>query len=121
MEAKKKQRSLMSAQAKNKQKLCCFLLGGGKSLQFYSQAIQHMAYAHSKAVFPPEVITDIKEYINNNPDLKVKSNRLIISQMLAQPYEKIPSIKDMPWHFDMTEEERISEEDLPDVDQLYPK
>lgn len=121
MEAKKKQRSLMSAQAKNKQKLCCFLLGGGKSLQFYSQAIQHMAYAHSKAGFPPEVITDIKEYINNNPDLKVKSNRLIISQMLAQPYEKIPPIRDMPWHFDMTEEERVSEEDLPDVDQLYPK
>ena len=121
MEGKKKQRSRMRAQVNNKQELKCFLLGGGKSLQFYHQAIGHMAGAHLNAGFPQEVISDISEYINNNPDLKVKGNRLIISQMLAQPYEKIPPIKDMPWHFDMTEEERMADIDMPDVDQLYPK
>lgn len=80
-----------------------------------------MATAHNNADFPQEKIVDIRTYIQNNPDLKVKGNRLIISQMLAQPYEKIPPIKDMPWHFDMTEEERMDDYDRPDVDQLYPK
>ncbi|WP_443740233.1 hypothetical protein [Treponema sp.] len=103
MDAKKKRRVLMAEQKDNAHPLKCFLLGGGKDLSFYSQAIRHMAWAHNNAGFPQEEIVDIKTYIQNNPDLKVKGNRLIISQMLAQPYEKIPPIKDMPWHFDMTE------------------
>lgn len=121
MEAKKKRRALMAEQKNNAQPLKCFLLGGGRNLSFYSHAIGHMAAAHNNAGFPQEQIVDIRTYIQNNPDLKVKGNRLIISQMLAQPYEKIPPIKDMPWHFDMTEEERMDDYDKPDVDQLYPK
>lgn len=121
MDAKKKRRVLMAEQKDNAHPLKCFLLGGGKDLSFYSQAIRHMAWAHNNAGFSQEEIVDIKKYIQNNTDLKVKENRLIISQMLAHPYEKIPPIKDMPWHFDITEEVRMDDYDKPDVDQLYPK
>ena len=120
MEAKRKQRALMREQKEKGNQLKCFLLGGGQSLSFYEQAIGHMASAHSNAGFPKEEITDIREYIRNNSNLRIKDNRLVISQMLAQPYEKIPEIKDMPWHFEETEETYVGDS-MPDVDQLYPK
>ncbi len=120
MEAKEKLRSEMNKQIMNKQNLHCFLLGGGKSLPFYSQTINYMAGVHTRSGLPKEVISDVNEYINNNPDLETKDSRLLISQMLAQPFEKIPPIKNMPWNF-----EKQKPREVPyifvDVDQRYPK
>ena len=120
IEAKEKLRSEMNKQIQNKQSLHCFLLGGGRGLTFYSQTINYMAGVHKRAGLPKEVISDVNEYIQNNSDLVEKDNRLIISQMLAQPYEKIPPIANMPWNFEI-EKPKYAPDELVDVDQKYPK
>lgn len=120
IEAKEKLRSEMNEQIRNKQKLHCFLLGGGKSLPFYSQTINYMSTYHERAGLPKEIISDVNEYINNNPNLKEKDSRLLISQMLAQPFEKIPKIKNMPWNFEKQNPREVTDDSV-DVDQRYPK
>ena len=44
---------------------------------------------------------DILDFIKGSKLFDVKDNsRILISQMLAQPYEKIPPLTGMPWSFD---------------------
>ena len=50
---------------------------------------------------------DVFDYVGRNTRLEIRNDqRLVISQMLAQPYEMIPEIDKMPW--DLKEQEVTS-------------
>ena len=75
-----------------------FIMGGANSVQFYLASMKHMEQAQKNAGFPFFKYGDVIDYLKGNIQLEVKNDqRLIISQMLAQPYEMIPEIKNMPW------------------------
>lgn len=100
-----------------------FILGGAGDVAFYNQAVNYMKYVQLSASIPNAIEDDILRYLRNNISLEVKSDRLLISQMLAQPFEMIPEIVNMSW---ITPVKRIvnrgmSNEDLRELqEQLYP-
>src|SRR5574344_535723 len=98
--AKERQPALMNQQVRAGQPMRYFLVGGAKKIPFYKLIIKRMITAHTKAGIPDAVEGNILRYLNNNVNLEVRNNsRLLISQMLAQPFEKIPALKNMPWNF----------------------
>ena len=101
-----------------------FPLGGAGSVAFYEQAISYMIDAQKNSDIPRAVKESIFHYLRGNNLFEEKSNRLLISQMLAQPYEQLPEIANMTW---VAPEIRLSERGRSGVDlkarqdELYPK
>ncbi len=76
-----------------------FVMGGASSVEFYRSSIEHMKKAQGNAGIPFFKDADVYDYLGRNTSLEIRNDqRLIISQMLAQPYEMIPEIDNMPWN-----------------------
>ena len=75
-----------------------FVMGGASNVQFYQTTISYMIDAQKNAGIPYIKKADITDYVSRSTNLDVRNDqRLLISQMLAQPYEMIPEIMHMPW------------------------
>lgn len=75
-----------------------FVMGGAQNVAFYRASIEHMKKAQESAGIPFFKDADIFDYVGRNTRLEIRNDqRLVISQMLAQPYEMIPEIDKMPW------------------------
>ena len=76
-----------------------FVMGGARSVEFYRASIDHMKKAQERAGIPFFKDSDVFDYLGRNTRLEIRNDqRLVISQMLAQPYEMIPEIDNMPWN-----------------------
>lgn len=95
--------AIVNRQAQIGHNLSLFLLGGGCSVKFYEDVLSHMCMANRNAGFPPKSKENILDYINDYDRFVVKDNpRIIISQMLAQPFELIPELNGASWRLDKT-------------------
>ena len=75
-----------------------FVMGGARDVAFYRSSIEHMKKAQETAGIPFFKDADVFDYVGKNTRLEIRNDqRLVISQMLAQPYEMIPEIDKMPW------------------------
>lgn len=75
-----------------------FVMGGARSVEFYRSSIEYMKKAQENAGIPFFKDADVFDYAGRNTQLEIRNDqRLIISQMLAQPFEMIPEINNMPW------------------------
>ena len=75
-----------------------FVMGGARDVAFYRTSIEHMKKAQEAAGIPFFKDADVFDYVGQNTRLEIRNDqRLVISQMLAQPYEMIPEIDKMPW------------------------
>ena len=76
-----------------------FLLGGGRTVQIYRDSISTMAKAHSEMGISNQSEGDVENLIPkqwvHNP-IGARPDRLITSQMLAQPFGAIPSVEGNP-------------------------
>ncbi len=102
-----------------------FVMGGARDVEFYRSSIEYMEDAQKNADIPLFKDADVFDYVGRNTRLIIRNDqRLIISQMLAQPYEMIPEIDKMPW--DLKEQDVTSKGmswlDMHErQDELYPK
>lgn len=99
IDAHDKQRELMGKMIFAKQPLHYFVMGGAKEVTFYQHNIERMTSAHKNAGIPEAQKDDILHYLKSDSSFEVHNPRLLISQMLSQPYELIPSLNNMPWDF----------------------
>ena len=75
-----------------------FVMGGARDVEFYRSSIEFMKKAQEGAGIPFFKDADVFDYVGRNTRLEIRNDqRLVISQMLAQPYEMIPEIDKMPW------------------------
>ncbi len=101
-----------------------FVMGGARSVEFYRASIEYMKKAQGNAGIPFFKDSDVFDYVGRNTKLEIRNDqRLVISQMLAQPFEMIPEITHMPWNLkdkDVTSR-GISWTDLQErQNELYP-
>ena len=76
-----------------------FVMGGARSVEFYRASIEYMKKAQGNAGIPFFKDSDVFDYVGRNTRLEIRNDqRLVISQMLAQPFEMIPEITNMPWN-----------------------
>lgn len=99
IDAHDKQRELMGKMIFAKQPLRYFVMGGAKEVTFYKHNIERMTTAHKNAGIPEAQKDDISHYLKSDSSFEIHNPRLLISQMLAKPYELIPSLDNMPWDF----------------------
>ena len=77
-----------------------FVMGGARSVEFYTSSIEYMKNVQKNAGIPFFKDADVYDYAGRNTRLEIRNDqRLVISQMLAQPFEMIPEINNMPWDF----------------------
>lgn len=96
--ARRKREEILEKTVRERLPMFVFIMGGANSVQFYLASMKHMEQAQKNAGFPFFKYGDVIDYLKGNIQLEVKNDqRLIISQMLAQPYEMIPEIQNMPW------------------------
>ena len=75
-----------------------FVMGGACSVEFYRSSIDFMKKIQGSAGIPFFKDADVFDYVGKDTRLTIRNDqRLIISQMLAQPFEMIPEIENMPW------------------------
>lgn len=79
-----------------------FFVGGARKVPFYHECVDFMIGVHEMGWhIAKSEEEDILDFIKGSKLFDVKDNsRILISQMLAQPYEKIPPLTGMPWSFD---------------------
>jgi len=80
-----------------------FFMGGARKVDFYHACVESMASVHAGAfiAYPGMVEEDMVLYMRGKSYLDVDNNsRLLISQMLAQPFEFMPPLSGQPWHFE---------------------
>ena len=76
-----------------------FIMGGARSVEFNQSSVQYMKQAQGNAGIPFFKDADVFDYVGRNTRLEIRNDqRLVISQMLAQPFELIPEINNMPWN-----------------------
>ena len=76
-----------------------FLLGGGRTVQIYRNSISEMAREHSQYGIVKQSEGDVENLIPKQwvqKPIGDRPDRLIISQMLAQPFGAIPSVEGDP-------------------------
>jgi hypothetical protein len=123
--ARRKKEDILKKTVQERLPMFVFIMGGARSVSFYLASIEHMIKAQKNAGISFFKYGDVIDYLRGNTVLEVKNDqRLIISQMLAQPYEMIPEINNMPW--DISEKERVETAptrwDLRALqDEMYPK
>ena len=92
---------IVRAQVQNQRDLSLFLLGGGRDVQFYRDVISHMSMALLAAGFPAKVEKNILDYLAGADSFsrfeERSNNRILISQMLAQPFDLIPPLSGTKW------------------------
>ena len=102
-----------------------FIMGGARGVEFYRSSIEYMKKAQKNAGIPFFKDDDVFDYVGNNTRLEIRNDqRLVISQMLAQPYEMIPEIDKMPWELkeqDITSKAMSWLDLFEKVNELYPK
>ena len=79
-----------------------FYLGGARDVRFYHSCINEMIKIHGGtwSCYPGAAQGDIFKFAGGRSYFEVNGNsRILISQMLAQPYEKMPELSGQPWHF----------------------
>ena len=76
-----------------------FVIGGGKSIHFHNQLLHQMLSIQDYAGVAKAEEGDIKAYLEGSANFEVNDDRLIISQMLAQPFDNIPPLDGRPWDF----------------------
>ena len=77
-------------------------MGGARSVGFYHDAVAYMSLCHANGwtCYPGSCEDDMVRFMQGKANLDVNDNpRLLISQMLAQPFEKMPELSGQPWHF----------------------
>lgn len=123
-EARNKKPDVLQQTVKNHQPMYVFVMGGANSVEFYKASIEHMKTVQANAGIPYFKDADVYDYIGKNIQLEIRNDqRLVISQMLAQPIEMIPEIDHMPWEL---KEKKIKSEALDWMDlqdkqnELYP-
>lgn len=98
-EAREKQEELMKEMIFAKEPLRYFVMGGAKKVTFYKHNIERLAYAQKNAGVPNAKKDNILRYLKNESVFEVHHPRLLISQMLAQPYEMMPPLDNLPEDF----------------------
>ncbi len=115
---------------KERRPMTYFVMGGAGGVSFYTQTIDFMIKQQEGAGIPRFSKVDILDYLQENTRLEITNDqRLIISQMLAQPIEMIPDIMNMPWDLKKTDDyiqpspsaEALRAERQALLDYLYPK
>lgn len=79
-----------------------FYMGGARAVSAYHEIVSNTdeAYKNAWLKYSGAVEMDMMEFMRDKSSLEIKNNpRLVISQMLAQPFEKMPELSGMPWHF----------------------
>lgn len=79
-----------------------FFMGGARSVEFYRLCVDEMISVHRGAwlCYPGAEFGDMVEFMKGKYFLDVDDNpRVLISQMLAQPFERMPELVGQPWHF----------------------
>lgn len=90
----------------NLQRHKVFFMGGARGVKFYREHVLGMSEVHVQNFinFPDTIEVDIVDFLSSNRNT-FKSNlntdfldqRLLIAQMLAQPFVEIPKLKGAPW------------------------
>ena len=96
------QRNEMKRVQENGGRLVHFYMGGARSVQFYHDAVAEMVGVHQGvwSCYPGSADGDMVAFMKGKSNLEVDDNpRLLISQMLAQPFEKMPELSGKPWNF----------------------
>lgn len=94
-----------------------FFMGGARSVGFYHDAVAYMSQLHANGwtCYPGSCEDDMVRFMQGKANLDVNDNpRLLISQMLAQPFEKMPELSGQPWHFNSRPTHRAT----PTLDEL---
>ena len=102
MKAKDNKFQEMQKAARTGSSLRYFMMGGGKDVHFYNSLIEDMIRQHSRFLktLAHAQRADIRDYMRSSANLECKDDdRLVISQMLAQPFDNIPQLDGMPWDF----------------------
>jgi hypothetical protein len=79
-----------------------FYMGGARAVSAYHEIVSNTdeAYKNAWLKYSGAIEMDMMEFMRDKSSLEIKNNpRLVISQMLAQPFEKMPELSGMPWHF----------------------
>ncbi len=85
-----------------------FLLGGGGNVKLYDNVIGYIAQAGKAAKFPGRHDCDILEYVRGIGRFEITNNsRILISQMLAQPFNEIPELNGSIWHLSNASGQRL--------------
>ncbi len=96
--ARKKRNEVLQQTVDARLPMHVFIMGGARSIEFYRASIEYMKKAQERAGIPFFKDSDVFDYIGRNTRLEIRNDqRLVISQMLAQPFEMIPEIDNMPW------------------------
>ena len=97
--ARKKRTEVLQQTVDARLPMHVFVMGGARSVEFYRASIEYMKKAQGNAGIPFFKDSDIFDYVGKNTRLEIRNDqRLVISQMLAQPFEMIPEITNMPWN-----------------------
>ena len=78
-----------------------FFMGGARNVKIYHEVIQRADQGYVKIWkgYPGCSESNILNFMRGQFSLEVKgSSRLIISQMLAQPFEKMPQLVGQEWN-----------------------
>ena len=78
-----------------------FYMGGARNVQFYHEIIKETDdnFVRNWVKYPGCVEKDILDFMRGRLNLEVENNsRLVISQMLAQPFEKMPPLVGQEWN-----------------------
>ncbi len=89
----------------SKRHLIHFYMGGARNVSFYHECVDDMIKVHKDTMscYPGSVNQDMVIYMRNKVELDVDDNhRLLISQMLAQPFEKMPELTGQAWNLEKT-------------------
>jgi hypothetical protein len=78
-----------------------FFMGGARNVKIYHDVISETDYDCVRAwsKYPGRKESDILDFMKGQFSLEVEGNsRLVISQMLAQPFEKMPQLVGQEWN-----------------------
>lgn len=97
--ARKKRNEVLQQTVDARLPMHVFVMGGARSVEFYRASIEYMKKVQGNAGIPFFKDADVFDYVGRNTRLEIRNDqRLVISQMLAQPFEMIPEITNMPWN-----------------------
>ncbi len=97
-QARRKNDEVLQRTVKARLPMHVFVMGGARSVEFYRASIEYMKKVQANAGIPFFKDADVFDYVGSKIQLDIRNDqRLVISQMLAQPFEMIPEITNMPW------------------------
>ncbi len=121
MKARENKFTEMRKEVENGGRLRYFMMGGGKDVHFYNQLVEFMIGIHAMEVktLAHAKKERIQDYMLKSVNLECKDDdRLLISQMLAQPFDNIPQLDGVPWDFTASTSVRSFTENLTTREKL---